>query len=285
MPTPPERKYIDLTAENDVRSRQWSDPRQRRRAHPVDRNDSGGGSLARTPVTNENDASDTVAANPETVEVTAATELREAALAWATDNDAPDVQEAQDGRQPLPRSLQILLASVAVGGLALAALILGRNDIAPHQAPSAASPTTATGTVSPAAAPDSSSSPEAAQSAAAAIRAAIPEVISLIAITEDNDANNMIGRPNGYVAATVLVDSRITAGCDIGKPGIECGARVEQWPDQAAAQRRADYIKAMQSSMPILGREYQTVRGNLLLRVDGKLKPSAAQAYQAAFTG
>ena len=236
-------------------------------------------------MTNENDTGDTVAANPETVEVTAATELREAGLAWAADNDAPEVQEAQEDRRPLPRSLQILLASVALAGLALAALILGRNDIAPHRAPSAASPppTTPTATVSPTAAP-ASSSLAAAQSAAEAIRAAIPEVTSLIAITEDNDANNMIGRPNGYVAATVLVDSR-TEGCEIGKPGIECGARVEQWPDQAAAQRRADYIKAMQSSMPILGREYQTVKGNLLLRVDGTIRPSAAQAYQAAFTG
>jgi serine/threonine-protein kinase len=124
-----------------------------------------------------------------------------------------------------------------------------------------------------------------AQSAAEAIRAAIPEVTSLIAITEDNDANNMIGRMNGYVAATVLVDSRITEGCEIGKPGIACGAGIEQWPDEAAAQRRADYIKAILSTAPVFGTEYETVKGNLLLRVNGKLKPSAAQAYQVAFTG
>jgi hypothetical protein len=250
-------------------------------------------------VTNENDTGDTVAANPETVEVAAATELREAGLAWAADNDAPEVQEAQGDRRPLPRSLKILLASVALVGLALAAFILGRNDIAPHRAPSTASAPPTTATVSPAAAPPSSvpaprlpsaaapasSGPAAAQSAAEAIRAAVPEVTSLIAITEDNEANHLLGRPNGYVAATVLVDSRITEGCEIGKPGVECGARVEQWPDQAAAQRRADYIQTMISAVPIIGTEYQTVKGNLLLRVSGKLKPSAAQAYQAAFTG
>jgi hypothetical protein len=61
------------------------------------------------------------------------------------------------------------------------------------------------------------------------------------------------------------------------------GAGVEQWPDEAAAQKRADYIKTMLSSAPFLGIEYETVKGNLLLRVSGKLKPSAAQAYQAAF--
>lgn len=106
-------------------------------------------------MTNENDTGDTVAANPETAEVTAATELREAGLAWAADNDGPEVQGAQDGRRPLPRSLQILLASVVLGGLALAAFILGRNDIAPHRAPSAASAPPTTATASPAAAPPS----------------------------------------------------------------------------------------------------------------------------------
>jgi hypothetical protein len=30
--------------------------------------------------------------------------------------------------------------------------------------------------------------------------------------------------------------------------------------------------------------EWTTVKGNLLLRVTGKLKPSAAETYKAAFT-
>jgi hypothetical protein len=83
----------------------------------------------------------------------------------------------------------------------------------------------------------------------------------------------------------VLVDSRITEGCEVDKPGIVCGAGIEQWPDEAAAQQRGEYIKTMLSSAPFLGTEYQTVQGNLLLRVSGKLKPSAAEAYKAAFTG
>jgi hypothetical protein len=130
-----------------------------------------------------------------------------------------------------------------------------------------------------------------AQSAAETIKAAIPEVAEIIAITENNDANNMIGRSNGYVAATVIVDSRVGAraggldeGCSMDKPGIVCGAGVEQWPDAAATQTRATYLKTIMTSMPMLGTEYQTVKGNLLLRVSGKLKPSEAQAYQAVFT-
>ena len=130
-----------------------------------------------------------------------------------------------------------------------------------------------------------SQSPPTAHSAAEVVKNAIPEVTSLIAITEDNDANNMIGRVNGYVAATVLVDSRITEGCELDKPGIACGAGIEQWSDEASARQRAEYIKTLLSSAPILGTEYQTVKGDLLLRVSGKLKPSAAEAYAAAFNG
>jgi hypothetical protein len=122
-----------------------------------------------------------------------------------------------------------------------------------------------------------------AQAAAERIKAAIPEV-SLITITGDNDANNMIGRSTGYVAATVIVDARAGEECDQEKPGIVCGAGIEQWPDGHAAQQRADYLKDVMSSMPILGTEYATVWGNLLLRVSGKLKPFDADQYKAAFT-
>lgn len=68
--------------------------------------------------------------------------------------------------------------------------------------------------------------PPSAQGAAETIRVAVQEVSSLIPITEDNDANDMIGRVNGYVAATILVDSTIIEGCELAKPGIACGAGV-----------------------------------------------------------
>jgi hypothetical protein len=144
------------------------------------------------------------------------------------------------------------------------------------------------GAGSAAAATTKAAAPEAAdqmsaQTAAERIKAAIPEV-SLITITGDNAANNMIGRSTGYVAATVIVDSRTGEECDPQKPGIVCGAGVEQWPDAAAAQQRADYLKTVPSAMPIVGTEYATLRGNLLLRVSGKLNPSVADQYKAAFS-
>jgi serine/threonine-protein kinase len=124
-----------------------------------------------------------------------------------------------------------------------------------------------------------------AQSAAEAIKAAVPEITRVIPLTEDNDSNNLLGRPNGYTAAVVLVDSRSTAVCDLAKPGADCGATVEQWPDQDAAQRRADYIQGIRASMQGLGTEWTIVKDNLLLRVTGNLTPSVEKAYEAAFKG
>lgn len=124
--------------------------------------------------------------------------------------------------------------------------------------------------------------PATAQSVAESIKATIPEVAELIEVTENNDPNNLIGRPNGYDAASVLVDSRLPRCKDLG---ADCGVMIEQWPDQAAAQNRADYIQSMLKSMPMLGQEWNTIKGGLLLRVAGELKPSEAKAYETAFAG
>ena len=126
---------------------------------------------------------------------------------------------------------------------------------------------------------------KAAQAAAESIKAAIPEITALIPLTATNDTNNLIGRPNGYSAATVIVDSRTSEACSTAKPGVDCGATIEQWPDSAAAKKRVDYVEKMRGDMPALGEEYYTVNGGLLLRVAGTLEPSVADAYRAAFLG
>jgi serine/threonine-protein kinase len=212
-----------------------------------------------------------------------------AQLAWSTADNAPDVTSAAE-RQPLPLALRILLGCVAVAAVTLVAFVLGQRGFlgsqphssAPNATAVAKSPGAATATNSPRPARADALTPT-AQSAAESIRAAIPQVTELIEITEDNDPNHLIGRPNGYVAASVLVDSRLPR-CTSTNLGDDCGAIVEQWPDQAAAQRRDDYVQSILRTMPIVGQQWTTVKGNLLLRVTGQLKPSAAEVYKAAFT-
>jgi serine/threonine protein kinase, bacterial len=210
-----------------------------------------------------------------------------AQLAWSIADTATDVTNPAE-RQPLQPALRILLACVVVAAAALVAFALGhrgflgspQHALAPNAATSADPPKAASAAKSPQLAPAGALTPT-AQNAAESIRAAIPEVTDTIALTADNDANNLIGRPNGYAAATVLVDSR--AQCPTDGPGVDCGATIEQWPSAEAAQRRADYIQAIGKNLPMMS-EWTTVKGNLLLRVTGKLKPSAAETYKAAFT-
>lgn len=120
-----------------------------------------------------------------------------------------------------------------------------------------------------------------AQSAAEVLRTEISDITELLPIDEDNDPNNLIGRPNGYTAATIVFDSRIS--CPADDPGVDCGATIEEWPSKEAAEARAEYIQTLLAGSPILGSEWDTVRGNLLLRVSGALKPSDAKVYEQIF--
>lgn len=122
---------------------------------------------------------------------------------------------------------------------------------------------------------------ESAMVAAERIEASVPEVTRVVQVTEDNDPNNLIGRTNGYESGAILFDNRVE--CSPEGEGTACGALIEQWPTEAGARRRAEYITTLQEAAPMLGKEYQTIRGRLLLRVSGDLKPSAAATYQSAF--
>lgn len=121
---------------------------------------------------------------------------------------------------------------------------------------------------------------QSARKAADAIAAEVDSVVKVQDLTEETDPNDLLGRPNGYSAATVLHDSR--AECGDG-PGVDCGAVIEQWPDEDAAQDRADYIQGILEDSPVLGSEYDYVNGSLLLRVSGALTPSEAEEYEQAF--
>lgn len=100
-------------------------------------------------------------------------------------------------------------------------------------------------------------------------------------ITEDNDPNDLIGRPNGYESAAVLFDSSVE--CD--ELGSDCGAVIEVFPAAEEAQARSDYIQGVLKDNPMFGTEWHSVRGTALLRVSGEIKPSVANGYTAAFEG
>lgn len=103
----------------------------------------------------------------------------------------------------------------------------------------------------------------------------------VVTITEDNDPNDLIGRPNGYETAAVIYDSEAT--CD--SLGSDCGVVVEVFADDASAQARAQYIQGILAEAPAMGSEWDYVKGTVVVRVSGQLKPSSATNYSDAFGG
>jgi hypothetical protein len=108
----------------------------------------------------------------------------------------------------------------------------------------------------------------------------VPSVRKVVTITDDNDPNDLIGRPNGYTDAAVIYDSEVQCA----EMGVDCGATIEIWPSDIDATARKDYIQTTLKANQALGTEYDTVHGSVLRRVTGQVEPSRAKAYATAFT-
>lgn len=124
------------------------------------------------------------------------------------------------------------------------------------------------------------------QIVAVSLKSQIRQVGKIVKITEDNDANNLIGRPGQYDAATFMQDTRLpcTATDQFDELSIDCGAKLERWGSDGDAKKRvADIQKKLKDFG--LGAEYDFIRDGLVLRVSGDLKPSQAKAYERAFAG
>jgi hypothetical protein len=172
---------------------------------------------------------------------------------------------------------------LAVGAVSIALLLSGCGGSDSTGESASTSSSTTSNSSAAAATTESASDTAAAEQDATAVAERIkqPTTTKIVTITEDNDPNNLIGRPNGYVSAAVLYDSN--ASCD--DLGVACGVTVEVWADEAAAQARSDYILGILEEAPALGSEFHTVNGAVLVRVDGKqLKPSQAEAYTDALS-
>lgn len=106
--------------------------------------------------------------------------------------------------------------------------------------------------------------------------------LSNIAVTSENtDPNDLLGRPNGYIARASfeLPDGDM----DAEQYDMDRGGAIEVWPTEEAARRRSTYLLELDKAAPILGNEYNYVRGPVLLRITGKVKPSVAAQFEAAF--
>ncbi len=99
---------------------------------------------------------------------------------------------------------------------------------------------------------------------------------------EDTDPNNLLGRPNGY---TSRASADLPGGAKDGdKYSIDRGLVIEVFATKEDADRRSKFIQDSLKSMPILGTEYhyRADGDRVLVRVTGKVKPSAAKKIEQA---
>ena len=118
---------------------------------------------------------------------------------------------------------------------------------------------------------------------AVALKAAASRVKRVYKVTEQTDSNKLLGRPNGYTSAAVLVD-KAAQQCTGAMDGIDCGVVVEVWPNAEAVAGRVSYIQGILKNAPALGSEFDYPAGVAVLRVNGKVVgPLVAKAYETAW--
>lgn len=110
-------------------------------------------------------------------------------------------------------------------------------------------------------------------------KAGLPAKLS-VTFDESSDPNKLLGRPGGYTSKTAFTDNRVKAP-GAKKGDLTRGGSVEVFASSEEAEKRAEYIKALATSMPMLA-EYTYLRGPVVLRVSKELTPKDAAAYEAA---
>jgi hypothetical protein len=174
-------------------------------------------------------------------------------------------------------SVLVVLAGVTVGSLAGCG---GGSDKAAGSA--TASSSTAASSNSSAAAATTVAKLD-APSLLKKLHAAGLPITDSVVITENNDPNNLIGRPGQYTSKVVFADPRAGKALDKATPDNGSGGSVEVFADATAAKTRSDYIQRSLAALgPVAGTEYHYLTGPALVRVTGKLPPSKAAQYETA---
>lgn len=101
----------------------------------------------------------------------------------------------------------------------------------------------------------------------------------ILVYNEETDPNSLLGRPNQYTSKISFEDSRYEQfeGAD------PVGGTIEVFNNASDATSRYEYIDSLSKSSSLFA-QYIYQYQNVLLRVSGKLTPSHANIYKAAFS-
>lgn len=93
-------------------------------------------------------------------------------------------------------------------------------------------------------------------------------------VTEQNDTNQLMGRPNQYTSKVFFYDLRHPKGdADENENTVEVFANAED------AKARQDYVASVTKGVP-MATQYQILRGPVLVRLDKALLPSEVDQYR-----
>ncbi len=107
------------------------------------------------------------------------------------------------------------------------------------------------------------------------VEAGLP-ITETIYYTEETDPNELLGRPNQYIAKVNWTDERI----DSWQDGVQAGGSIELFLNPTNMQARKDYLESVTQIMSTTV-EYVYSNGNILLRLSHSLTPTEAQEYES----
>ncbi|HBJ8545851.1 hypothetical protein HXA92_12125 [Listeria monocytogenes] len=131
------------------------------------------------------------------------------------------------------------------------------------------------------------------------VRADIPMYENVV-YTEETDPNELLGRPNSYIAkidfndmtaidriATKNIEDFGLEESDKGSQvtkliGMRTGGTIEEFKTEKDLQTRLEYLQNLAVKSEI-DNEYRYSRGKVLLRIDAALTPTEAEKYEKAF--
>lgn len=103
-----------------------------------------------------------------------------------------------------------------------------------------------------------------------------------IVYTEENDSNNLLGRPNQYTSKVTFEDIRLEQFDKDSDDYEPVGGTIEVFNNSKDMQKRKDYIESITSSISAFA-EYSYSNDYVLLRLNSELTPSQAREYENIF--
>lgn len=101
-------------------------------------------------------------------------------------------------------------------------------------------------------------------------------LVDIVTVTQENDDNDMLGRPNGYTSKVYFKDSRhMDAGLNPEEQNT-----IEIFANEDDATARREYIEKVVKEMPMFN-QYIIQSGTAVMRLDRALEPDQAAAYEA----